>query len=399
MKRNVLLLLSCLSTAFMFGQLKINESGDVKVGETNDDLYKMFIYDPDGGRGFRIESKGMTSGSSYAGVFYNSTSENAGRLYGLSSSVKVTNQASYFRGIFSSAYTSTPQSGGRSYGVCGKAGNCTSGYNYGVYGTLYGSNNGAGIYGTVNDGHHAIDGKYAGYFYGDVKVTGDCYAVSFVPSDATLKTDIKKIEKQTSKLTQLNGYTYKYNKGLFGSSNDTESVGTMSVSASNDTLVSSEDLSENKMLTRINYGLLAQEVKEIYPELVSTMPNGKLAINYDGFIPVLIEATNEQQNLIDSYQADVEAVQSLLGISEQSTLASNMSNTFSRDYDLKSIYSVASYVKKNSELPDMPSVSDIENGDVSLLEMNAKLLQKVEELTLYMIAQQKEIDTLKKSIK
>ena len=45
-------------------------------------------------------------------------------------------------------------------------------------------------------------------------------------------------------------------------------------------------------------GLLAQDIQKIYPELVSEQ-NGILSVNYQGLVPVLINAIKEQQTLID----------------------------------------------------------------------------------------------------
>ena len=46
-------------------------------------------------------------------------------------------------------------------------------------------------------------------------------------------------------------------------------------------------------------GVLAQEIKEVFPELVSEDDNEMLAVNYQGLVPVLINALKEQQNEID----------------------------------------------------------------------------------------------------
>jgi hypothetical protein len=53
------------------------------------------------------------------------------------------------------------------------------------------------------------------------------------------------------------------------------------------------------------------------------------------------------------------------------------------------------YIKENGHLPDVPSAQEVEENGVSLGEMNAKLLQKIEELTLHIIDLQKQIDELK----
>ena len=54
------------------------------------------------------------------------------------------------------------------------------------------------------------------------------------------------------------------------------------------------------------------------------------------------------------------------------------------------------YLQLNHHLPGVQSAKDMEtNEGVELGKMNSKLLQKVEELTLYLIQQQNEIDELK----
>ena len=56
-------------------------------------------------------------------------------------------------------------------------------------------------------------------------------------------------------------------------------------------------------------GVLAQEIKEVFPELVSKDDNEMLAVNYQGLVPVLINALKDQQNEIDELK---EMVQSLI---------------------------------------------------------------------------------------
>ena len=53
------------------------------------------------------------------------------------------------------------------------------------------------------------------------------------------------------------------------------------------------------------------------------------------------------------------------------------------------------FIKENHHLPKIPSASDIEKNGLSLKEMNLLLLEKIEELTIYAIEQQKEIENLK----
>ena len=68
---------------------------------------------------------------------------------------------------------------------------------------------------------------------------------------------------------------------------------------------------------------------------------------------------------------------------------------FDEGYKLMSLGETEQYIKKNGHLPGVPSAQKVEAEGLSLGEMNARLMQKVEELTLHMIELQKQIDELK----
>ena len=65
---------------------------------------------------------------------------------------------------------------------------------------------------------------------------------------------------------------------------------------------------------------------------------------------------------------------------------------FNDSYELKGIDEVEMFIKENKHLPNFPSGKEIEENGINVGEMDAKLLQKIEELTLYTIEQQKQID-------
>lgn len=68
---------------------------------------------------------------------------------------------------------------------------------------------------------------------------------------------------------------------------------------------------------------------------------------------------------------------------------------FYDDYNLRKLKEVEQYIEENGHLPEIPSEVDVTENGINLGEMNAKLLQKIEELTLYLIEQSKEIKELK----
>lgn len=67
---------------------------------------------------------------------------------------------------------------------------------------------------------------------------------------------------------------------------------------------------------------------------------------------------------------------------------------FSDDYDLMPLSEVASFIKANSHLPNIPSAKEINSGHLDLTKMQLALLEKVEELTLYTLDQQSQIASL-----
>jgi hypothetical protein len=68
---------------------------------------------------------------------------------------------------------------------------------------------------------------------------------------------------------------------------------------------------------------------------------------------------------------------------------------FESDYDLPTLQEVETYIDLNGHLPDIPSAEEVEENGISLGEMDAKLLKKIEELTLYVIELKKENEDLK----
>lgn len=69
---------------------------------------------------------------------------------------------------------------------------------------------------------------------------------------------------------------------------------------------------------------------------------------------------------------------------------------FDSGYKLKEIGEVEEFIKENMHLPDFPSAKEVQINGINVGEMDAKLLQKIEELTLYMIEQNKRIEKLEK---
>lgn len=171
------------------------------------------------------------------------------------------------------------------YGVYGIAGYSSTGRNYGIYGRLReGETAGAGVYGTNSDGlPSAISGKYAGYFVGNTNVNGNMYASSFnTTSDARLKTNITDIQSDAiSKVNNLHPIEFQWQQ--------VDDI----VIEDDSTTTKIPHFSSDVDLNQKHYGLLAQDVQKLFPELVEQDGAGYLSVNYVELIPLLIQAVQE----------------------------------------------------------------------------------------------------------
>ena len=95
------------------------------------------------------------------------------------------------------------------------------------------------------------------------------------------------------------------------------------------------------------------------------------------------------------------AVEGSIGAREIKVEASGWSDfVFYKDYKLPTLEEVAAHIREKGHLKDIPSAKEVTENGIYLGEMDAKLLQKIEELTLYTLEQQKQLqnhsDTNKK---
>ena len=71
---------------------------------------------------------------------------------------------------------------------------------------------------------------------------------------------------------------------------------------------------------------------------------------------------------------------------------------FNENYVLKPLSEVENFISLNKHLPDIPSANDIKKNGLNIGEIQTKLLQKIEELTLYVIEQERRIESQKLKI-
>jgi hypothetical protein len=72
---------------------------------------------------------------------------------------------------------------------------------------------------------------------------------------------------------------------------------------------------------------------------------------------------------------------------------------FEKDYRLPNLYEIEKYYLANKHLPEIPSEKEVIDNGIDVAEMNKLLLKKIEEMTILMVNQQKQIDSLNAKVK
>ncbi len=111
---------------------------------------------------------------------------------------------------------------------------------------------------------------------------------SVLISDRRLKKEISKIDNTLDKIENLNGYTY---------------------------YLKSDSLNEN-----LQSGVMAQEIQDVYPHLIIDRPDGYMAVDYQGLIPILLEAIKEQHTIIEGLETKLD-LQEGINTSQESRIS------------------------------------------------------------------------------
>jgi autotransporter adhesin len=145
--------------------------------------------------------------------------------------------------------------------------------------TQFSEDNTAFVIGNGTDSFEGASDAFKVMFNGDATLTRDLTVKGdiVVSSDARLKSNIVSLGSTLSRLLLIDGKSY-----------------TM--------------LKDGKQ----KIGLLAQEIKEVFPELVSEDDNEMLAVNYQGLVPVLINALKEQDEKMNEQNDKISRLENLV---------------------------------------------------------------------------------------
>ena len=203
------------------------------------------------------------------------------------------------------AYSPTMRNTGRAFGLRGVAGNCTSGYNFGVLEALQGSQEGAAIFGTTSGKTLGlrVDGRYAGYFDGNVKVTGSLQGNVVNSADVNAKNTqtLRPINSALDGIASANPFMYIVriqvpDIGAGMAPDSTTLTGT--VAPISDPVVP---------FGKSYYALDVNAVKQSFPALIIEDAQGNEYVNYTQLVPILVQAIKELKTELDDLKETVAA--------------------------------------------------------------------------------------------
>jgi hypothetical protein len=269
-------------------QINVESGGAVGIGTNGNTSYKLQVYNNTSGWSTFFNNSYSTS-SYIFGIRNYVSSLGTGPKYGLSQATYASSSpTSTNYGIYNYSSMNGSSTGYGTYNYH-SAGNGT-GVRYGLYNYLScGSNTGTkyGLYSGVSCG-----GDYAGYFSGNVFISGTLTAAS----DAAKKQNIEPLQGALAIVSQLDAKTYDYIQDA-----------------------------NMALPTEHQFGFLAQDLEKVLPQLVKEVENPAApiqsheegdgtelpsesgpqeyetvkSVNYIGLIPVLVKAMQEQQTLIE----------------------------------------------------------------------------------------------------
>ena len=332
-------------------QLKVNQQGRVNIGSTMSNA-KLTVSNLDGvnaatalygysrGINVTVDNEQADSSGAKVGVYASIDSYSKSNNFGILSLTTTHNEsASSCAGVFA-------------------RGSGRSGYTYGLIGSKPGSGFGAGVFGTTSYGYGSyVDGNYAGYFNGDIKVTGTINGTLVSSSDGRLKENIREFSSNEDavldKLDLLTPISYNYvNAGasvgksemrssLSGEGEEIDSLELMMMEEE-----MSDDGKPNQVLQKTHYGLIAQELQQVYPDLVYENDNGYLSINYTELIPIMLQSIKELKAQVDELRSPSSASAKVMALETGETtgidaaianiagMDQNVPNPFSGETDI-----------------------------------------------------------------
>ncbi len=313
--------------------------------------------------------------------------------------------------------------GGSYYGVRASSTNSNSGSNYGIYADASGASSNYGIYAKASGGTSQWAGYFIGNNYysgslaigvpspkekihnvgayygpGNIKLhalsgdgnNGTAY-VQAIDDSGTSSIDLSFRTQNTGSLVEAMQITKEGNVG----------IGTISVPSGQGHQLTIAEATEPVIFRlersdagRWDYEILNDGGSLIFrggADALGSSLTEHMKINSDGRVGIGTSTLASGYKLsVDGKVASEEILVEVSG--------SWPDYVFKEDYQLKSLIEVENHIAEHGHLPGVPSAKVAESDGIELGEMNRILLEKVEELTLHLIDQQKQLEEQKKLI-
>ena len=317
MKKSNILFVLLFAAGTSFAQIEVLPNGNVGIGtppnSSFSEHWQTHINAPDRAVGLNVQRTGGRPTGFLLPPQISAISAHSSLTASATANIGITGLAS-----------STTNSG-IAIGVHGMASGGSNGRNFGVFGErTFVTGYGAGIVGSsaANMGFANtpfIPGFYAGFFEGNVRINGTLNGLPITNSDIRFKQNILPLggngnmeeanelsSRPTSVLDNLmllNPVQYNLQQVFF----DPDESRSLEERAFFD--------EESQLFQKTHFGFIAQELREVFPNLVFEDDIGWLAINYTGMIPLLLQGMKDLKAIIEAQNARIEQLErGLIGI-------------------------------------------------------------------------------------
>lgn len=203
-----------------------------------------------------------------------------------------------------------------------------------------------------------------------------------VASDSRFKTDIAPLESSLQTITSLSPVSYKllprFGENAFGGNGMSDDIPTGALTE--------KELRDIEYFNNFHqslendgphFGFIAQEVKEIYPELVHTDKDGYMYIDYIGMIPLLVNAIGELNTQIAELKAENSELNQAVINAQSPVIGNNQSSQIADDFFRNALYQNNPNPFSTSTTITMSLRSDVAQAVVYIFDMQGNMLRTI----------------------
>lgn len=348
-------------------QLKVNSNGYTSFLTTTNPLSPISINDV-GDSDYTVYCKSLAKN----GIYCSNNGSNGIRLNNRADSAGTTSRYGIYCQTGSFDYTSLS---GKNIGVFGIALNSNN--VFGVVGKLFHAGRGAAVLGcskvsltTIQEVH-----AYAGYFDGDVKITGDLTVAGSIDgvllgrssSSSPSKSPLLSSTSVADRIAGLSASAIQIPKPIMERSEDVE-----------DDLLPEEErtdeepevnIVEDQYYQKNHFTLSADDLEKVFPDLVYEKADGTKGINYMEMIPLLVQSINELNTKIAQLSKD--------DVKQTRSAFSDDEDGFSSLASKNILYQNTPNPFKEQTTIRFSLADDVTSAAICIFDMSGKMLKKL----------------------